>query len=83
MCVLPGRLASPTQLVVEPLEQVPERLGAGDDVEWRWERAALIKVTHPQLCSGKLPLDVCMVLEGEGEFKVYNDGIAIKVANVA
>lgn len=63
MCVVPGRLASPTQLVVEPHEQVPDRLGAGDDVERRGQRAALVKVTHPQLGAGKLPLDVGMILQ--------------------
>lgn len=63
VCVVPGRLASTAQLVVEPHEQVPDRLGAGDDVEWRGQRAALIKVTHPQLGAGKLPLDVGMILQ--------------------
>lgn len=61
--VVPRRLAPPAQLVVEPHEQVPEGLGAGDDVEgWR-QRAALVKVTHPQLGAGKLPLDVGVVLQ--------------------
>lgn len=64
--VVPGRLASPAKLVVEPHEQVPDGLGAGDDVEWRWQRAALVKVTHPQLGAGKLPLDVGVVLEDTG-----------------
>lgn len=68
--VVPGWLASPTQLVVEPHEQVPDRLGAGDDVERRGQRAALIKVTHPQLGAGKLPLDVGVILKGH-EKMVY------------
>lgn len=63
MCVVPGRLASPAQLVVEPHEQVPDRLGAGDDVEWRGQCAALVKVTHPQLGAGKLPLDIGVILQ--------------------
>lgn len=60
--VVPRRLASPAQLVVEPHEQVPDGLGAGDDVERRRQSAALVKVTHPQLGAGKLPLDVGVVL---------------------
>lgn len=48
---------------MEPHQQVPEGLWAGDDVERRRQRAALIKVTHPQLGAGKLPLNVSMVLE--------------------
>lgn len=63
MRVVPRRLTSPAQLVVEPHEQVPEGLGAGDDVEGRRQRAALVKVTHPQLGAGKLPLDVSVVLQ--------------------
>lgn len=61
--VVPGRLACPAQLVVEPHEQVPDGLGAWDDVEWRRQRAALVKVAHPQLGAGKLPLDVSVVLQ--------------------
>lgn len=61
--VLPGRLASPAQLVVEPHEQVPDGLGTRDDVERRRQRAALVKVTHPQLGAGELPLDVGVVLQ--------------------
>lgn len=63
--VLPGQLASPAQLVVEPHEQVPDGLGARDDVERRRQRAALVKVTHPQLGAGELPLDVGVVLQDE------------------
>lgn len=62
MRVLPRRLASPAELVVEPHEQVPDGLGARDDVERRRQRAPLVKVTHPQLGAGKLPLDVGVVL---------------------
>ncbi len=67
MRVLPGRLASPAQLVVEPHEQVPDGLGAWDDVERRRQRAALVKVTHPQLGASKLPFDVSVVLQEENE----------------
>lgn len=59
---LPGRLAPSAQLVVEPHEQVPDGLGAGDDVERRRQRATLVKVTHPELGASKLPLDVSVVL---------------------
>lgn len=62
VCVVSRWLASPAQLIVEPHEQVPEGLGAGDDVEgWR-QRAALVEVAHPQLSAGELPLDVSVVL---------------------
>lgn len=71
MRVLPGRLASPAQLVVEPHEQVPDGLGAGDDVERRWQRPALVKVTHPQLGAGKLPLDVGMILEDDEQTDIF------------
>lgn len=60
--VLPRRLASPAQLIVEPHEQVPDGLGAGDDVERRRQCASLVEVTHPQLGAGELPLNVGMVL---------------------
>lgn len=65
--LLPGRLPCPAQLVVEPHEEVPEGLGAWNDVERRWQRAALVKVTHPQLGACKLPLNVSMVLQREKE----------------
>lgn len=65
--LLPGRLPCPAQLVVEPHEQVPEGLGAWNDVERRRQRAALVKVTHPQLGACKLPLNVSMVLQQEKE----------------
>lgn len=67
MRLLPGRLASPAQLVVEPHEQVPDGLGARDDVERRRQRPALVKVTHPQLGASELPLDVGVVLEDDRE----------------
>lgn len=67
MCVLPGWLASSAQFVVKPPKQVPEGLGTGDDVERRRECAALVKVAHPQFGAGKLPLDVCVVLEDDKE----------------
>lgn len=63
MRVVPGRLASPAELVVEPHEQVPDGLGAGDDVERRRQRPALVEVTHPQLGAGELPLDVGVILD--------------------
>lgn len=72
MRVLPGRLASPAQLIVEPHEQVPDGLGAGNDVEWRWKRAALVKVTHPEFGTSKLPLNVSMVLWDIGSLLILN-----------
>lgn len=63
VCVLPRRLATSAQFIVEPPEQVPEGLGTGDDVEGRGQCAALVKVTHPEFGACKLPLDVCMVLD--------------------
>lgn len=65
--VLPGRRASPAQPAVDPHEQVPDGLGAGDDVERRRQRAALVEVAHPQLGAGELPLDVGVVLQGESK----------------
>lgn len=63
MVVLPGGLAPPVQLAVEPHEQVPDGLGAGDDVEGGRQRPALVEVAHPQLGAGELPLDVGVVLQ--------------------
>lgn len=60
--VVPRRLAPPAQLVVDPHQQVPDRLGAGDDIERRGQRPALVKVAHPQLGARELPLDVGVVL---------------------
>lgn len=62
--VVPRRLAPPAQLVVEPHQQVPDGLGAGDDVERGRQRPALVEVAHPQLGAGELPLDVGVVLRG-------------------
>ena len=52
----------PTQALVQPGKQVPGGLGAGHDVEGGGQGAPLVKVAHPQLGAGKLPLYVCMVL---------------------
>lgn len=60
--VVPRRLAPPAQLVVDPHQQVPDRLGAGDDIERGGQRPALVKVAHPQLGARELPLDVGVVL---------------------
>lgn len=67
--VLDGRLAPLAQLVVEPHEQVPDGLGARDDVERRRQRPALVEIAHPQLGAGELPLDVGVVLEHEKKKK--------------
>lgn len=44
-------------------------LRTDDQVEWGWESGAFIKVTHPQLGAGKLPLHVSMVLEYTNSIK--------------
>lgn len=62
MRVVPRRLSPPAQLVVEPHQQVPDGLGAGDDVERGRQRPALVEVAHPQLGASELPLDVGVVL---------------------
>lgn len=64
--VVPRRLAPPAQLVVEPHQQVPDGLGAGDDVERGRQRPTLVEVAHPQLGASELPLDVGVVLRGLG-----------------
>ena len=51
---------------LQPDTQVPQGLGAGHDVEGGGQRAPFVKIAHPQLGAGKLPLYVCMVL-GEAE----------------
>lgn len=50
-------------LPLDPAHEIPEWFGAGDDVERGWQSASFLKVTHPQLCPGKLPLNVCMILK--------------------
>lgn len=39
-----------------------DRCGAGNEVEGHGQCAAMLKVGKPQLCSGKLPLHVCITL---------------------
>jgi len=56
------RVIAWAQLIVNPLAEVPERLGTRDDVKGRRQGCPFIKVTHPELCPCKLPLDVCVVL---------------------
>lgn len=50
------------QMSPYPLDQVPEGLGARDDIEGSRERPSFFKVAHPKLCSSKFPLYICMVL---------------------
>lgn len=50
-------------LPLDPTNEVPEWFGAGDDVERSRQSGPFFKVTHPQLCPGKLPLDVCVILQ--------------------
>lgn len=72
MRVVPRRLASPAQLIVEPHEQVPDGFGARNDVERRWKCPALVKVTHPEFGTSKLPLNVSMILWDIGSFTHLN-----------
>ena len=62
-----GVVAAGPEPLVQPGEKVPHRLGAGDDVEGGGQRAPLIKVAHPQLGAGELPLNVGVVLHPQGE----------------
>lgn len=52
-----------THLSLDPTHEVPECFGARNNVERGRNRGTLLKVTHPQLCSCELPLNVCMVLQ--------------------
>ena len=65
--VLACGAAPPAQLVVEPQQQEEDGFGGGDDVEGGGQRAALVKVTHPQFGASKLPLDVGVILQEERE----------------
>jgi len=51
----PGLAAQP---VVDPLDQVPNALGRGNDVEGRRHRASLLEVADPQFAPRVLPLRV-------------------------
>lgn len=58
------------QVCPYPLDQVPQGLGAGDDVEGRGQGAAFLKVAHPELRPRELPLDVRVVLRrGTGQLR--------------
>lgn len=50
-------------LSLDPAHEVPEWFGAWDDVEWGRQCCPFFKVTHPQLCPGKFPLNVRMILQ--------------------
>lgn len=59
-----------THLFLEPTHEVPECFGAWNNIERGRNSGPLLKVTHPQLCSCKLPLNICMVLQpGLSTFK--------------
>ncbi len=53
-------------LVDDPLEEVVDALGRGDDVERRRHGPSLLEVGYPQLGAGELPLDVGLLLRGGG-----------------
>ena len=60
--VVVGGGPPPPEPSLQPDTQVPQGLGAGDEVAGGGQRAPFVKVAHPQLGAGKLPLYVCMVL---------------------
>lgn len=43
--------------------QVADGLRGRDDVEWRGQRALVVKVAQPQFGAGKLPLLVLVILQ--------------------
>lgn len=47
----------------EPQYEIDEGLGTRYDVEWSRQSSAVLKVTHPQLGSRKLPLLICLALK--------------------
>lgn len=57
--------ACPPHLLLDPAHEVPEWFGAGDDVERSWQSTPFFKITHPQFCPCKFPLNVCMVLKSD------------------
>lgn len=60
------RVVTWAQLVVDPLAEVPDRLGAGDNVKRRGQSGSFIKVTHPELRPCEFPLNVRVVLWEKG-----------------
>lgn len=60
------RVITWAQLVVDPLAEVPDRLGTGDDVKRRGQSGTFIKVAHPELRPCELPLDIRVVLREKG-----------------
>lgn len=52
---------------LDPAHEVPEGFGTGDDVEGRRQSSPFLKVTHPQFCPGKFPLDVCVILKARAQ----------------
>ena len=58
-------LGASTQLVLEPAQDLPHRLGGGDDVERGRHRASLLEVRHPQLGASVLPLQISIILQGD------------------
>lgn len=63
--LLRSRLFFTTKMAVQPYTQVPHRLGTGNNIEWRRKCPSLIKVAHPQLGAGKLPLNISVILNEE------------------
>lgn len=47
----------------EPQYEIDAGLGTRYDVEWSRQSSAVLKVTHPQLGSRKLPLLICLALK--------------------
>lgn len=60
--VLSFALWSVSKKLLYPKQKGKDRPGAGNEVEGHGQCAAVLKVGKPQLCSGKLPLHVCITL---------------------
>lgn len=50
-------------IMFEPQYEIDAGLGTGYDVEWSRQSSAVLKVTHPQLGTRKLPLLICLALK--------------------
>ena len=59
-----GLLVPPTAQRAQAGEHVPGTLGAGHDVEGHRQRGLAADILHVQLGAGKLPLCVCLRLQG-------------------
>ena len=51
--------------VVDPAEDVVDRLGGGDDVEWGRNSSTFFKIGNPELAASKFPFSISFLLEQE------------------